>query len=414
ESMTDEVSELVLRNNVGQSLAVSLDELRSKEALDDFAALVAALERDRRLDRAAEGIPDPDAMRERAGQRTGLTRPTLAVLLSHAKLYAKGALLESALPDDPATGPYLVGYFPAPAVEAAGPERLRAHQLRREIVTTELVNDLVNLMGSSFLHRMARDTGRSLPEAVRAWLVASRIAGGPEIRADLGELEARYTADRVYRWLLGLGRVLEATTQWLLANVPADGDTDALIGDARGGLASLRGSFARFVAGEDRKLFFDRLGELQDAGVDRTLAERLITLRFLPQLLEIVHVARAAGSDDVRTAKVYYAVSERFATASLREHLREGRHDPWERRYAQTLAGDVARAQRALVASVLARAAGNGEDVGHALKALEKDRARQVQGYRELLQEVRSESAPLAAFALAVRALEGVAGGDGA
>jgi glutamate dehydrogenase len=408
-SMTDRVSELVLRNNVGQSLAVSLDERRSKAALDDFAALVAQLERDRRLDRAAEGIPQPDQMADVAAAGAGLTRPTLSVLLAHSKLYAKAELLASTVPDDAATEPYLVGYFPAAAVQSAGLDRLRGHRLRREIVTTELVNDLVNLMGASFLHRMARDTGSDVPGVVRAWLVASLISGTSEIRADLEELEGKYPTETVYRWLLGLARVLEATTHWVLANIPADEPTAQVVERARAGLSVLRGSFARVVGGEDRSLFLARLGELQDLGVERTLGERLITLRFLPQLLEIVELSRGAATEELRTARAYYAVSERFTTAKLREAIREtAREDPWERRYAQALADDVGRAQRAIARAVLER--GDGGDPEAALAALEAERAREARAYRELLAELRAaESVPLAGYALAVRLLHGIA-----
>jgi glutamate dehydrogenase len=408
-AMTDEVSRLVLKNNIGQSLAVSLDEIRSREALDDFTALVTALERDRRIDRAAEGIPDAEGMREHAAEGRGLTRPTLSVLLAHAKLYAKSQLLDSGLPEDAATDGYLVEYFPRQAVEAAGPERLRQHRLRREIVTTELVNDLVNLMGASFLHRVSRDSGRPIADVVRAWLVASRIAGAPDIRRDLQGVEGtRFSSEVVYRWLAGLARVLEATTHWLLANVAQGAGTDALIEEARTGLAALRGGFARVVTGEDRSMFLARLGELQDLGVDRVLAERLITLRFLPQLLEIVHVARAAGTEELRTARAYYAVSEKLATARLRDALRDAAgNDPWNRRYAQALSEDVAQAQRRLVADVLAHA---GDEPARAVQALEKERGRVVKAYHDLLAELRGTDVPLAAYALAVRQLQEVAG----
>jgi glutamate dehydrogenase len=405
-SMTEEVNRLVLRNNFGQSLAVSLDEARSKEALDDFASFINALARDGRLDPAGEGMPDADGMRARAQARLGLTRPSLCILLSHAKLQAKAALLGSALPDDEATVGYLVDYFPAAAVQAAGEGRLREHRLRREIVTTELVNDLVNLMGSSFLHRVSRDSGRPVAEVVRAWLVASRIAGASEIRADMSAAEARFPADTVYRWLLGLARVLEQTTQWLLANVPGEGETGALIDEARAGLATLRGGFARFVAGEDRSVFLQRLGELQDLGVEKTLGERLITLRFLPQLLEIVSAARAAGTEEIRTARAFYAVSEKLGTARLREGLRAAAGDgPWDRRYAGALGDDLTAAQRGVVGAVLR----DGEDPGRALDALEKGHPREFRAFRELTSELQAGDCPLAAFALAVRQLQAVA-----
>lgn len=405
-SMTDEVSRLVLRNNFGQSLAVSLDEARSKETLDDFTSFVQALAREGRLDPAAEGFPDAEELKTRARDKLGLTRPNLAVLLAHAKLQAKAALLASSVPDDAATDDYLVDYFPADAVAAAGEGRLREHRLRREIVTTELVNDLGNLMGSSFLHRVSRDSGRGIAEVVRAWLVASRIAGAAEIRADFAAAEGRFPSATVYRWLLGLARSLEQTTHWLLANTPADGDTSALIEEARAGLSALRGGFARFVAGEDRSVFLQRLGELQDLGVDRSMGERQLTLRFLPQLLEIVSAARAAGTEEVRTAKAFYAVSEKLGTARLREGMRAAAgDDPWERRYAQALGEDLTAAQRAVVGAVLR----DGEDPSRTLAALEKSHAAEFRSFRAMAAELQGGNCPLAAYALAVRQLHGIA-----
>jgi glutamate dehydrogenase len=408
--MSDRVSDLVLRNNVSQSLAVSLDQRRSREALDDFAAVIYALERDRLLNREREGIPDAEEVQERGQLGIGLTRPTLSVLLAHAKLYAKAHVLESAVPDDPATAAYMAAYFPEEAAEVAGPERLGRHPLRREIVTTQLVNDLVDLMGSSFLHRVARDSGASIPEVIRAWLVASGISGAAEIRHDLSRLEGEYECETIYRWLLGLARVLEATTHWLLANVPQEVAAEAAIGGARDGLAKLRAGFSRIVGGEDRALFLARLGELQDLGVERKLGERLITLRFLPQLMEILEVARSAGTDELRAAKGYYAVSDRFGTARLREAMRASvRDNAWDKRFAQALTGEVERAQRELVTAVLARAP-NGE-MKRALDAVERERDRAARAYRDLLTELRGEHVPLSAYALAVYQLQEVARG---
>jgi glutamate dehydrogenase len=403
--MTDEVSRLVLHDNVSQSLAVSLDHRRSRASVDDFAALITALERDRQLDREGEGIPTPEEISERKLEGVGLTRPTLAVLLAHAKTFAQGPVLASGIPDEPASERYLVGYFPDRAVEVAGIERVRAHRLRREIVTTQLVNDLVDLMGASFLHRASRDTGHGIPEVVRAWMIASRISGAAEIRADVNRLEGRYDADVLYRWLTGLARVLESTTIWLLTHGSVGVDAEELIRDAEGRLTVLRSAFSRLVTGEDRALFLSRLGELQDLGVDRTLGERLITLRFLPQLMEIVDVARRAGAEDTRTATVFYAVSGHFGTARLREAVREAAgRDPWERRFAQGLADDVQRAQRTLVTAVLARN-GDGE---RAMQQVEREHPRQFRAYRELISEMRGGDLPLAAYALAVSQLREV------
>ncbi|HET7320999.1 MAG TPA: NAD-glutamate dehydrogenase domain-containing protein, partial [Longimicrobiaceae bacterium] len=403
-SMTDEVSELVLHNNISQSLAISLDEARSREALGDFAALITGLERERLLERGSAGIPTSDELAERAAEGQGLTRPTLCVLLAYAKLNAGARILDSHLPDDPAAQRYVVDYFPPEAVSAVGNERLLHHRLRREIITTYLVNDLVDLMGASFLFRVARDSGREADEVAAAWLIASQISGAAEIRADLERLHGKYPTEAVYRWLFGLARVLERTTRWVLNNVEPAASPGAVVEDHLEGLARLRGDFGRIVAGEDRGVFQARMQELQTLGVEEELAARLITLRFLPELLDILRIAHESDTDAVETARAYYTVAEQLGTTWVQQGIRTvTRDDPWEKRLSQALLADVGRAHRAITRRAMAKTPAG---VVHSLEEYESGHSRETMHYRELLDELRAaEQVPLSGYAVAVRAL---------
>jgi glutamate dehydrogenase len=404
--MTDEVSELVIHNNISQSLAVSLDEARSREAVGDFTAVIAAFERENSLERAAVGIPSSHEISDRP-DGMGLTRPTLCVLLAYAKLNAGAHLLASGLPDEPATREYLVNYFPPQAVAAAGPERLDGHRLRREIITTYLVNDLVDLMGSSFLYRVARDTGRPIDEVVRAWFIASRISGAAELRLDLERLELAGThpAESVYRWLFGLARVLERTTRWVLDNVDPSASPAAAIEEHQHGLGRLRGEFGRIVTGADGAIFAERMSELSELGVQSDLAARIITLRFLPELLDILRIASESRTDAVQTAQSYYLVAERLGVAWLQQALRAApTADVWEKRLRQQLLAEVGRAHRA-VSGKLLESASDGK-IPESLAGYEGGRAREAALYREVLEELRAaDPAPLAGYAVAVQAL---------
>jgi glutamate dehydrogenase len=405
-SMSDEVNDSVLRNSRGQSLAVSLDEGRSRDALQDFAALITAFERDRLLERGSEGLPSAETIRERAESGLGLTRPALSVLLAYAKLHAKSNILDSKLPDEPALFALLKRYFPSEAVAVAGDDGLAGHRLKREIIVTVLVNDLVNLMGASFLHRVARDTGTDIATVVRAWIIANGVSGAEEIRRDLALVRSRFSADVVYRWLHGLARVLERTTHWALANLEPDAPASAVIDEQRDGLARLRADFHGVVAGEDRALFLERLQELEALGVEPALAQRLITLRFLPQLLDILRIAHEGGHDPVQTARAYYLVSDRFACAALRAALRTATgEERWEKRFAEGLVEDLGRAHRRIARSVLACLPRSG-DTEACLREIKEARAREVAAYREVLEDLRaSEGATLAGYAVAVRLL---------
>ncbi len=82
--MTDEVAQLVLRNNVLQVQAISLAEARPSELLDSQAAFMRRLEASGRLNRDLEVLPDEEALTQRRQLGQGLFRPEVAVLLAYA------------------------------------------------------------------------------------------------------------------------------------------------------------------------------------------------------------------------------------------------------------------------------------------------------------------------------------------
>jgi glutamate dehydrogenase len=395
--LTGAVAELVLHDNRSQSLAVSLDLERARESANELRDLMFALEKVGDLDRAAEGLPSRDVLAERSKAGQTLVRPELCVLLAHAKLGLKTALLKGSLPDDPVAESYLVGYFPPAAALAAGRDSLDRHRLRREIIASQVTNDVVDLMGSTFMHRLTWDTGAGAEQVVRAWLVASRLA---DHRALLAQMSDQRAADAavISRWLLGLARVLERTARWVLTNAPQDASPTTVVDINLSGLSLLRDRFAEAVSGDDRVIFEKRVAEIRDLGADESFSRRLITLRFLDQLLEILAIARHTDDDPIDVARVYYHVADLLHVPWLRRRaLAVGRHGQWEHRAAQSLSDDLSRAHRTFVAHML-RIGGPG---GAGPESAELAR------FRAMLDELRrdEQSVGLAAITVAVREL---------
>jgi len=388
--LTDEVARLVLDDNRNQSLAVSLDQLRAEEGSDDFRDLMLALERTGDLDRASESLPTTDVLAERAERGQSLTRPELCVLLAYSKMFLKSSLLRGRLPDDPAAGSYLMGYFPPEAAQAVGEGALTGHRLHREIVAGQLTNDLVDLMGATFVNRLMRDTGRSPEAVVRAWLIASRLAEHEELLRDMEQQQSGVSTDVAYRWLMGLARVLERTTRWILQNVDEDASPAAVVEENLEGLSKLRSGFGDFVAGEEAHLFRERVREIRSLGSDESFSRRLITLRFLDQLLEILEVARETGSPEGDTGMAFYRVSDAFDIPWLRGvAFASAGSGPWDQRAAQVLSGDLSRAHRTLVRAVLTSDVDG--DVAKRTAALLKRRDKDVTRFRETVTDLRAE-----------------------
>jgi len=185
ESMTDEVGALVLTNNYEQTLAISLVQASAAADLDSHERFMQRLETTGKLSRRVEGLPPAAEVASLRAGKQGLTRPELAKLVAYAKIDLFDALVASAAPDDPAFAEPLRAYFPKELAKFE--QQMSGHRLRREIIATQLANDVVNRCGPSFVDRV-RATSRA--DAV---VIACAFEAGRRIY-DLDDLYDRINA----------------------------------------------------------------------------------------------------------------------------------------------------------------------------------------------------------------------------
>lgn len=142
--LTEEVVKLVLKDNFQQNRIISLAQFESKVNPDAYINLLETLGKANKINRS-------EWANEQIIRQKGLTRPELAVLLAHSKIYLKQMILNSALPNDARLIDYLTSYFP-PLIQKEYPEAILAHVLRKEIIATGLVNEIINFIGLTFIN----------------------------------------------------------------------------------------------------------------------------------------------------------------------------------------------------------------------------------------------------------------------
>ncbi|HXI86379.1 MAG TPA: NAD-glutamate dehydrogenase, partial [Parvularculaceae bacterium] len=172
-SMTEDVAAHVLRHNYEQTRALSIAESTAPQDLDGHTRLMAVFEREGRLDRAVEGLPDGETINGLRTRGLGLTRPELAVLLAYSKMWLFEALVDSNAPDDPLLESELFSYFPEPL--RCFSDAIVRHRLRREIIATRLSNEIVDTCGPSFPYRAVEATGARPAQVALAYEAARRI-----------------------------------------------------------------------------------------------------------------------------------------------------------------------------------------------------------------------------------------------
>ena len=302
QQMRGEVTEQVLRDVGQQAQAISVAEHDAPRELDRHARLLRYFGRAEQIDRPGLALPDEIELGRRREQRQGLCRPELAVLLAHTKITLFSEFISSTLPDEPLLDDDLLAYFPA-AVRNRFPEAIRQHPLRREIITTAVINSMVSRVGSGFVNDLQERTGASDPDIARAYLAARRLL---KMEALWGEIEVVATAaggNRHLHQFKESREIVEVMTLWLLQR--AAGDID------------ICGTVSRFSCALDEMRCC-----VEKSLNAETVAERLRALRVVCDLLDLLLIAESGSQNVILMTKGALALQDVLAFPSMLEALK--------------------------------------------------------------------------------------------
>jgi glutamate dehydrogenase len=353
QQMTDEVAALVLRHNYGQNMALATARAQGAAMLHVHARYLRQLERDKRLRRGQDAVPGDKEIAERRSAGKGLTNPELALLLAHTKIAATEEALASGLGDDPYLHRELTGYFPAP-LRATQPGRMGTHPLRREIITTSVVNEMVDTSGTTFTFRLNEETGASVPEITRTWLVARDVFGMPDFWREVNALAGTVDIGTQIALLLEGRKLTERACRWLIYNRRFPVDITAAVDHFTSGVLAVRSGLPKLLTGRDAEMFEQRRDSLAGRGVPPELAETVAGMVPTYSAFDIVETAGITSRGVEETAEVYFDLADRLQIARLRERIIAlPREDRWSSMARAALRDDLYAAHAALTRDVL-------------------------------------------------------------
>jgi glutamate dehydrogenase len=370
--MGDEVAALVLRDNYEQTQAISSSTAQAGSMIEVHERYVRSLEQDGTLNRELEVLPTDEGFDERQAVGGGLTTPEFAILLSHTKLALGQALLASDLPEDPYLSSELERYFPARLGDEFGTQ-LQRHPLRREIIASRVVNDLVNRAGTTFAFRLGDETGAGADDIARAYAVAREVFGLRGLWAEIEALDGRVPAATQTAMLLRARILLERATRWLLRNRRRPIDIAAAVARYSAGAAALAEALPRLLGPSEVEAARARAARFEEVGVSSELAQRVAHLELLVPTLDLVEIAAAAEVDVAAAAAVYFALGARLELHWLRDRIVDlPRETRWEAMAREALRDDVYSEQAGLTPRCCGRCG------RRALAGRERERDREI------------------------------------
>jgi glutamate dehydrogenase len=366
EDTTASVAELVLQDSFRQVQAISMAETQATRRMGEYRRYISALCDAGLLDREIEFIPGDDELVERKAGGKSLTRPEISLLIS----YTKAILKEEFCCDEITNDDVLVA-----AVESAFPKELKQrfsaeiyqHRLRREIIATQIANEIVNRMGFTFVYRMRESTGATSAEIAKAYVATREIFDLEARFEEIEQLGASVTNNvqvSLTGELMGLAR---RCCRWLLRNRRRALRPSVEIEHFSAGTRQITEALPDGLIGRPLAEWTERKRKVLDSGVPEPLAAFFALAPNLHSCFALIEAAASTESAPETAAEVYFQLGERLDLQWFRVQIAELRvDDHWQALSRENCLDDLDWQERALTVSIL-RFMQPGEDTAGAI-----------------------------------------------
>jgi glutamate dehydrogenase len=357
ENMTENVSQLVLKNNYHQTQAIALAHMEAARRIEEYRRVINYLESTGKLNRALEFLPSDEVLTERKNQQAGLTQPELSILISYVKSDMKEALVNIDWNDDDNLTRYVESAFPDVLVKKFGKE-VANHPLKKEIIATQIANALFNHMGIAFAERLQQSTGASHGDIAKAYVAAKEIFALSDIWTEIEALDYKVESDVQYHMMLRVSRLVRRASRWLIKNHRTQMNVSTLIQLYKASIQGLHKKLPSLLPQPLSEQWQTAHDELVKMGAPQSLASTLASCEYLYDFLGIISVSNLLGKDINIVASGFFTLAEKLDLDDFSKHLETKMPTVtyWQAMARESLRDDLEWQQRQLTQNILSSA----------------------------------------------------------
>ncbi|MEQ1544617.1 NAD-glutamate dehydrogenase domain-containing protein [Methyloglobulus sp.] len=351
--MTEAVCQLVLADNIAQSLCLSLEQLRisehSAENLSVFLQVADRLEAAGILDRSVESFAQTKEIQSRPGQV--ISRPELADLMAAGKMYLSQHLQNHAAQlSDECYDCYLHTYFPT-QLSVPFKQYLSEHPLANEIKATVISNKIINQAGCGFLSLAADSENGTLLDTVNCYLAFDQILQADELRQAIAALDNKVSADQQYQLLIQLEQTLTYFCRWAIAHGRIIRPEISTINCYSRYLKD----YEAYVNQHHLDHLQEKLKQYQQAQTPTDLAQKLVFIANCQNFPFIMLLVTETQQDFTTVLTLLNDITDTLGLAEIKQQLVSmPLRDVWERSICNDLQEDIEHFTGQLLKKILA------------------------------------------------------------
>ncbi|GFT46568.1 NAD-specific glutamate dehydrogenase [Nephila pilipes] len=405
-SMVDEVASKVLENhNKIETKALLLECLQAKERLEQHHRLLLSLEKSGLLNRSVEFLPTEEEIARMLTGAEGFSSPQLSVLMSYARTAIKNEIIHSDLSEkDLISHDYLLGYFPKKMVTKFKDFILK-HQLRREIISTCIANDVVNRMGCIFINNLTENTGIKIQEAVNIYIVVNHLYDLNSLWQKIDELDGKIDVNSYLQIVRNVQKFIGRVSFWLVKNLGKlsfiELDDVTKFKDA---IETLGQNLTDVLDEHLLKIYSHGSTSLVELNINKDLAKKVADLCVLAYALDIISVAEQTSLSILDAGKIYFELKSllRFDLIRTIAIKMKSRSSYWDRSLVNDLLDDLSNYHHKLAVKVI-KATDNPEDKVQTWACNDKD---YIERYNSFLDEMVASKLDLSKLIFIIRRIK--------
>ena len=388
--MTNEIGLQVLKDNYYHSQVLSI---KQRAAIKDHATnkqLMMSLERKGSLDLAVEFLPTYEDLDERLKKGKGLTRPELSILLAYAKMDAFDEIIVTDLPDTKSLQHYLVEYFPS-LMQKEYKKYMQSHRLKREIVATQIANEIVNRMGPTFLNRMSRETGYSNNDISRAYLISRSLLNAQEYWDIIESLDNKVSMDSQMKMLETVKKIVEYTTFWLLRHGNHPMDIEKEVTKAEQAFCDIKCNLLNYQTSSMIKHHKQRVKNWKEQGLPQKVAQDFSLLSTMTCAPDVACISIKTKKSIKKVMEIHFMVGEKLGLSNLHNATRKiPISNNWQRVASLAIIDDLYTYQQK--ATTIIATKNNKEDPKTTLDNWIKSKGNSYNMYENILTDFNAQS----------------------
>ncbi|WP_423906540.1 NAD-glutamate dehydrogenase [Candidatus Spongiihabitans sp.] len=355
--MEQEIGHLVLANNYLQTQILSIETAYSSELMPQQSRAISQLEEKGLLNRELEYLSDRAELSDRFETGKYLTRPELAVLLSYSKMDLYQQLLDSGLPDNNYLKEEIENYFPG-LITGKYLKQIHKHRLKREIISTQITNNLVGTMGTTFHLRLAELTGNSVETITAAYIAARDILQSNTVIKKIQLQDNKIDACLQMRCLTDITKTLESAILWLIRHSSQPINIRATVKRFSTDYQQLLINFGRdfektsnLALNHQSQQYFS---SLKQSGLPKSLARNISARMAIVNALDIINIALNSKQSVALVAEVYFGVEHMLGLEWLQHQISNLQvKNNWHERSKFSLASDLRSHQTDITANII-------------------------------------------------------------